>query len=221
EVMLASLDPAQRSVSTIDIVAPRPLARPLALASTTIALDPDSNPFTGPDSPFEKPAMPLPAAFPRAKPLAMIVATRGKLSSDEQTALGAISAIAPVPRPRELMTPRETDVVIAYAPEIDPDAQRALDILIQRETAASAVPSPDAPAEVETTPIRTASLGGTNGLNAMTNIFDMTWTAVTAAGGRSAIANTLVSASLDPDPLVGLKPRNFDLVAPELDHVNE
>ena len=32
---------------------------------------------------------------------------------------------------------------------------------------------------IEFTEIRTASLGGTNGLDAMKNIFDMTWSAVT------------------------------------------
>jgi hypothetical protein len=44
---------------------------------------------------------------------------------------------------------------------------------------------------------------------------------VTEAGGNSKIANTLVSTNVDREPLVGLKPRNFDLIAPEIDHVNE
>jgi hypothetical protein len=55
----------------------------------------------------------------------------------------------------------------------------------------------------------------------MKNIFDTTWSAVTEAGASSAIANTLVSAAPARESLVGLKPRDFDLVAPEIDHVNE
>ena len=75
------------------------------------------------------------------------------------------------------MTPR-TDVLTAYAPEMvpDPGAQRALEILIQRETAASAIVA-EKPPVIDTSDIRMASLGGTNGLDVMKNIFDMTWTA--------------------------------------------
>jgi hypothetical protein len=162
--------------------------------------------------------------MPYPKAPAIMVATRGTLPLDGETALGAISTTLdlPMPAPRVLMTPRENDVLTAYAPEMTPDpgAQRALEILIQRETAASAVVPEAAPA-IDTSDIRIASLGGTNGLDAMKNIFDMTWTAVTEAGGRSAIADTLVSSTIDREPLVGLKPRDFDLIAPEIDHVNE
>ena len=55
----------------------------------------------------------------------------------------------------------------------------------------------------------------------MKNIFDMTGSAVTEANGRSAIASTLTNASIDPDPVVGIRQRDVDLVAPEIDHVNE
>jgi hypothetical protein len=118
------------------------------------------------------------------------------------------------------MTPKD-QVLTAYAPEIapDPGAQRALQMLIERETAATAPPPKDAaPAPPE---IRTASLGGTNGLTAVKNIFDMTWQAVTAANGQSAIASTLTSTAIDPNPMVGLLQRDIELVAPEIDHVNE
>ena len=217
EIVLASLDPAQRTVSTINITAPTPMQR-RPLGATTIALDAADNPFTSPDSPFNNPSAPLATVMPMPKAPAMMVATRDTFGD---TALGAISTIDIMPRPRILMTPRSEDIVTAYAPDItpDPDAQRALDILIQRETAASELAAGATP--VDTSDIRLASVGEPNGLEAMKDIFDMTFTAVSRAGGGSAIANTLVSASLDPAPLVGLKPREFDLVAPEIDHVNE
>jgi hypothetical protein len=199
EIMVASLGPSQRSVATIEVAPPMPmLRRPGGGSVAVAALDPARTPFNNPSAPL--------SVMPLSKPSALMVATLG--SGPGQTALGAIDETAPAPR--VLMTPR-TDILTAYAPEIAPDAgaQRALDILIQRETAAA-----DAPA----TAMRTASLGG----NLVQNIFDMTWSAVTEAGGGSAIASTLVSASLSPSPVaVGLKARESDFVAPEIDHVNE
>jgi hypothetical protein len=128
----------------------------------------------------------------------------------------------PVPAPRLLMTPKTDQVLTAYAPDITPDpgAQRALEILIQRETTASA-PQPTKPRLVDVPALRTASLGGTNGMSTMKNIFDMTWEAVTQVNGQSAIASTLTSSTIDQDPMVGLRQRLVELVAPEIDHVNE
>lgn len=216
EVMLASLDPAQRSVSTIDIAPVPMMRRPGNVAA--VALDPANSPF----NPFANASAPLAApVVPFSKTPALMVATRGSIAIDGSTALTAINNIEVAPTPRILMTPRENDVLTAYAPDIVPDAgaQQALDILIKRETAAAtAALIPDNQPVVDTSEIRTASIGGAD---AIKNIFDMTWSAVTEAGSSSAIANTLVSASLEREPLVGLKPREFDLVAPEMDHVNE
>jgi uncharacterized protein YcbK (DUF882 family) len=202
-IRVASLDPAQRSVSTIAITAPTPVSFPIQSADAS------------PD-----------AVVPFSKTPSLMVATRGALPLDGQTALGAIARnLEPdpntaAPTPRVLMTPKD-QVLTAYAPEIapDPGAQRALQMLIERETAATDPPPKDAaPAPPE---IRTASLGGTNGLTAVKNIFDMTWQAVTAANGQSAIASTLTSTAIDPNPMVGLLQRDIELVAPEIDHVNE
>jgi uncharacterized protein YcbK (DUF882 family) len=218
-IMLASLDPAQRSVKTIDVISPMPmLQRPGG--SSVVALDPANNPFTALDNPFNNPSAPLNTVVPMAKAPSMMVATRDILPSDGQTALSALSNFdGPVPQPRILMTPRDP-VITAYAPDISPDpgARRALDILIQRETAASAVVPAEQP--VDTSDIRMASLGGTNGMDIAKNIFDMTWSAVTQANG-SAISDTLISAAPVREAIVGLKPRDFDLIAPEIDHVNE
>ena len=216
EIMLASLEPAQRSVQTIDVVAPMPMLR---RPSSGIALDPSNNPFTAVDNPFNNPSAPLSMVVPMTKTPTMMVATLD--TAERQTALGALSTFdGPMPAPRVLMTPRD-QVLTAYAPDIapDPDAQRALDLLIQRETTAS-TPIPADSMPVDTSEIRIASLGGTNGMDIAKNIFDMTWSAVTQANS-SAIANTLVSAAPARETIMGLKPREFDLVAPEIDHVNE
>lgn len=205
-IRVASLDPAQRSVSTISITAPQPVSFPMSASAAT---DPN-------------------AIVPFSKTPSLMVATRGSLPLDGQTALGAIARTlqpdpgAPIPAPRVLMTPKD-QVLTAYAPDIvpDPGAQRALELLIERETTASAPPLRLAPAATAAPEIRTASLGGTNGLSAVKNIFDMTWQAVTEANGQQAIASTLTGTSIDPNPVVGLRQRDIELVAPEIDHVNE
>jgi uncharacterized protein YcbK (DUF882 family) len=206
EIRLAALDPAQRTVSTISITAPTPMMRP---GSELAESDTD-------------------AIVPFSKTPAMIVATRGALPIDGQTALGAIASTldddpnAPAPTPRVLMTPKD-QVLTAYAPEITPNpgAQQALRMLIERETGAAALPPPKTQAPIAAPEIRTASLGGTNGMSVMKNIFDLTWSAMTQVNGQSAIANTLTSANIDRNPVVGLRQREVDLVAPEIDHVNE
>ncbi len=203
DIRLAALEPTQRAVSTIEVAAPTPMARPpaaIALASLDSAA-----------TPFNNPSLPLASVVPFAKTPALMVATRGDLPA-QGTALGAIATIEPAPTPRALMSAPDGEVLTAYAPGIDAGDRSALDQLIARETAAPIAVAAVSPG------LRTAASGGDN---VVANIFDMTWTAVTEASGRSAIANTLVSASLDRDLLVGLKPRAFDLVAPEIDHVNE
>jgi uncharacterized protein YcbK (DUF882 family) len=214
EIMLASLDPAQRSVKTIDVVAPMPMLR---RPSSGIALDPTNNPFTALDTPFNNPSAPLSLVVPMAKTPTMMVATRDTFGNGSQTALSALSTFdGPMPAPRIQMTPRD-QVLTAYAP--DSETQIALEALIRNETSA-ALPVPADSTPVDTSDIRIASLGGTNGMDIAKNIFDMTWSAVTQAN-RSAISDTLISAAPVRESMVGLKPRDFDLVAPEIDHVNE
>jgi hypothetical protein len=212
EVRVASLDPAQRTVSTINIVAPMPMMRPGSEPAETAVAGIDPN-----------------VVVPFSRPTSMMApGTRGALPIDGQTALGAIAKTlktdpnSPVPAPRVLMTPKD-QVLTAYAPDIvpDPGAQRALQILIERETTASALVPARTPAPTPAPEIRTASLGGTNGLSAMKNIFDMTWNAVTQVNGQTAIASTLTGSSIDRNPIMGLREHEIDLIAPEIDHVNE
>jgi hypothetical protein len=210
DVRLAALDPAQRTVPTIAIEAPPvPMMRP-----GTENIDADTQVADARPAPLGRndPS----SIFPFSKPPALTLATRG------ETALGAIddSLAGDAPRPRALITPKEDTVLTAYAPESipDPGAQEALRLIIERGTTASAI-LPKKAADVPE--VHTASLGGTNGLTAVKNIFDLTWTAVTEAGSGSRIANTLTSSVVDPSPVVGLKQRDVELIAPEIDHVNE
>jgi len=211
EVQVASLDPAQRTVSTIAISAPTPMQRPGTETVDLMGTVPFAQASDDPN-----------AIVPYSKTPAMMVATREIYAGE--SALIAINNTAPIPAPRILMTPHETSVLTAYAPESTPDpgAELALRMLIERSTTASAPAPHTLPAtEPIDAGIRTASLGGTNGLNIAKNIFDMTWTAVTEAGGRTAIASTLTNAQITPTPLLGVRERHVELVAPEIDHVNE
>lgn len=217
-VQIASLDPRERSVSTISIVAPVPMSRPPAGLG-------------GGDDATDVPAI----AMPALKSPAMMVATRDTLSSDG--ALGAISildhsATAPI----DLLTAPDA-MLTAYAPEmkVDPGAEQALRMIIARETTAAAVvpvqtaalaPASDTSAATAVSAhidpgIRSSAQGGTNGLSVASNFFDLTWTAVAGAGGPTKIASTLTNATIDRDPIVGLKEHAIDLVAPEIDHVDD
>ena len=214
EIRIAALDPAQRSVPTINIAAPTPMPRRGETVQVA-SVEPSQTPFGYASDPN--------AIVPFRKTPALTVATRGALPFGSETALRAIDDnVQPMPTPRILMTPSENQVLTAYAPEMtqDPGAQEALRILIERETTASAL-VPKTPTHIDTSEIRTASLGGTNGLDVMKNIFDMTWTAVSEAGGKSAIASTLTNSTIQPTPIMGLKARAVELIAPEIDHVNE
>lgn len=224
DVQLAALDPRERSVSTINIVAPTPMSRPAA------AIGNDS----GDEGDATDNSDAADAVVPYDKPSEMMVATRDTLSD---AALGAISDLdQSSPAPLNLLGGDQ--VLTAYAPQMktDPGAEQALRMIIARETTATApalttaalAPAPVTPTALpvpQPAPtdagLRPAESGGTNGLSVATNFFDMTWNAMSGAAGGSRIASTLTNATIDRDPLVGLKERNVDLVPPEIDHVNE
>jgi hypothetical protein len=44
---------------------------------------------------------------------------------------------------------------------------------------------------------------------------------VTQVNGQGAIASLVMTPAIDPRPVVGLRQRKVELVAPEIDHVNE
>jgi hypothetical protein len=205
-VLLASAeDPAQRVVSTFEVAAPVPIRRP-ADAQVVAA---------GDYSEWEKLGAPVPAV----KSERILLATRAPIGAgDGQTALAALDAIDPLPKPRVLMTPKGEDMVTAYVPtNPDPGAELALKMIIERETTAE-VPlgkrdNPQAPGE-----IRTASLGGDGGLAGM---FDMTFSALSGKPVSQPMQAALADLVLSRQPNASIAGREVELVAPEIDHVNE
>ncbi len=169
----------------------------------------------------------------------MMVATRDTLDGGNG-ALGAISTVEQGATPGALG--QSNPMLTAYAPagRTDPGAEQALRMIIQRETtaAAPALAAALAPATTVTTtadigpvpplpiPDGTAGLrlpknGGTTGLDVSRNFFDMTWSAVTEAGNGTAMAETIATSAIENDPIVGLKERDVQLVAPDLDHLDD
>lgn len=198
EIQLASLEePARRTVSTIAI-APTPAIRSAAAAP----LVPGTVDAVG-------------APVPAAKSARLMLATRSPLPGESgETALIALAAIdAPTVQPRIPTTPRgRPDMVTAYAAEspVDEGARLALQMIFERETTASLPATPGT---------HTASLGGSDlGLKGM---FDMTFDALTDAAAPAPIAAALADLAESRQPSRSIKPRAVELVAPEIDHVNE
>ncbi|UJW87743.1 DUF882 domain-containing protein [Devosia sp. SL43] len=165
------------------------------------------------------------APVPALKSQALQVATAAALpSGDAVTALAALTA--PVPQPRLIMTePPQPDVMTAYLAPMpqDPEAQRALQMIIDRETtAATPPPSPASrlpilPSLTSATGIRTASLGGGDAVTgALAGLFNGTFgapqqSAPVAAALADHIANRTAPATM----------RSPDLIAPDLEHIAE
>lgn len=165
------------------------------------------------------------APVPALKSEALQVATAAALpSGDAVTALAALTA--PVPQPRLIMSePPKPDMMTAYLAPMpqDPEAQRALQMIIDRETtAATPPPSPTTrlpilPPLTSATGVRTASLGGGEAITgALAGLFNGTFgaarqSAPVAAALASHIANRPAPATM----------RSPDLIAPDLEHVAE
>ena len=209
KVLVASVeeDPTQRLVATFEVAAPIPIARPSDLEVAS----------AGDYSEWEKLGAPVPAV----KSQRIQLATRSPIGGEDgQTALAALDAIDPMPKPRVLMTPKGDEMVTAYVPtNQDPGAELALKMIIEREAAVV----PELPAKTldrleVPDDIRTASLGQGDQL---TGIFDQTFDALdgtsTSQPIKSALAD-LVQSRLPNESIAG---RDIELFAPEIDHVNE
>lgn len=202
DVQLASLDPTQTTVSTIAVSAPTPAIRPSTLSGSTLATA----------------LVQMPSRFapiPAMKSPELTLATRNARPSTE-TALGAIGTI---PQPVSLMSPSDDALLTAYAPEIVPDegAQRALQILIERETTASlGLEGANEPADaVDTSGLRTASLDSSNSI-AAPGLLDLTFSALSEANDGSGMADDLIAMSDGFSP--SFRPNQYDFVATDLDH---
>jgi uncharacterized protein YcbK (DUF882 family) len=198
-LMASAEDPAQRVVSTFEVAAPLPISRAEVVA-------------TGDYSAWEKLGAPVPAV----KSERIQLATRSQIDAEDgQTALAALDAIDPLPKPRVLMTPKDGGMVTAYVPtNPDPGAELALKMIIEREsTAGLPLKKLETPDE-----IRTASLGSDAGLEGM---FDMTFNALSGAPASQPMQAALADLVLSRQPNQSIAAREVDLVAPEIDHVNE
>jgi len=125
-VQVASVTPAA-APTTVPVPSPRPQSR----SAPAIPFASGSDPLV---------AASVPAPLPRtARPR-----PDGALATEDPIQVASITPATPLPAPRILMTPRQSDaaaaLITAYAPSIpaEPDAQRALQILIDRRMAEAA-----------------------------------------------------------------------------------
>ena len=165
------------------------------------------------------------APVPALKSQALQLATAGTLpSGDAVTALAALTA--PVPQPRLIMSePAQPDMMTAYLAPIpqDPEAQRALQMIIDRGTTASTTPPspttrlPILPSLTSATGIRTASLGGGEAVTgALAGLFNGTFgSARQDQPVAAALANHIANRPAPSDM------RRPDLIAPDLEHIAE
>lgn len=214
-IMLASAEePAQRVVPTFEVAAPVPVFRSKTGGTLAVAALP-----SGDYSAFEAVGAPVPLT----KSARIQLATRSPLGSETgQTAVAALAAIdQPLPKPRVLMTPKGDEMVTAYvATSPDPGAEQALKMIIERETAV--VPAlPTKEQLLGSDNIQTASLGGAETLPALKGMFDMTFNALTGNEASQPMQDALASLALSRQPNQSIELREMDLVAPEIDHVND
>jgi uncharacterized protein YcbK (DUF882 family) len=209
-------EPAQRVVATVAVSAPVPVTRSAGAPVTVLP----------PAAAATSELAPIPAS----KSVAIRLATGPSLPANNgETALVALAHLGgqpPIPQPRTLMTPKgqaaDDLMVTAYVPPIaqDPGAQRALQMIIERETTAALPPkpalTPTAPA-----PVHQASLGQQprGGLDALANLLQDTWNAVTGEGRPTLQSALAAHVSAPPDPAFGAHEVEFS--PPDIDHVAE
>ena len=208
EIQLASVggDPTQRLVPTVPIAAPLPALR--------ASMQPGGVTAEG-------------APIPARKSQRIVVATLN--TPPTLTGGSAVAALdelgRPLPQARVLMTPKP-QVLTAYVGEPDPEAQRAIEMIIARETTASvaaggmtAIMQPEQTLKPR---IETASLGATDEtLEALGGMFDRTFSALSRSPAPAPVATALADLAASRVPDTSIETHAVELVAPELDHVNE
>jgi uncharacterized protein YcbK (DUF882 family) len=226
-VQVAALAPQPATPQAAPMPAMRPasLGAPAPQAVAAVAPAPVAIPFStvgsAPLDPSELTSGPA-APMPVMKSQSLQVATAQALpSGDAVTALAALTA-PPVPQPRLIMS-NPPAAMTAYAPSVaqDPGAQRALEMIIARETTASALPpapatrQPILPALTPASGLRTASLGG-QASNPLAGLFSGTFG---AAQQNEPVAAALAE-HIAKRPVPG-EMRKPDLIAPDLEHITE
>ncbi|KFC69744.1 putative exported protein [Devosia sp. LC5] len=165
------------------------------------------------------------APLPVMKSETLRVATAAALpSGDAVTALAAFTA--PVPQPRLIMS-EPPESVTAYMPPMPqtPDSQRALEMIIERDTTVTAAVPPQPadrlpilPPLTAATGVRTASLGDDPATAALAGFFSGTFGAAQQSNS-APVAAALADHLANRTPVGGM--RKPDLVAPDLEHVAE
>jgi hypothetical protein len=103
--------------------------------------------------------------------------------------------------------------------EPDPEAQRALQMIIERESTASIAKGIATPAPELSTTVHTASLGGS--APKLKGMFDLTFNALSSTAAPKTIAVAVAGLAQSRLDIASIETRDIELVAPELDHVNE
>ena len=238
QVQTAALTPQTQSVAPVMPVArPADLANGVAaqtqVAAATVPAEPvlpfstsGSAPLT-PEELGEAQVQLASLALPTAMPDDLRAQRATNLpSGDAVTALAALTAPT-MPTPRVIMTDPPAEVLSAYLPTNapDPDAQRALEMIIAGtdntiatastgSTAGLRMPILPAPLTAATG-LRTASLGG-QAADPTASLFNQTFGATDAAD-TDGLANALAQHVAARTPNAGT--RQPDFVAPDLDHV--
>jgi hypothetical protein len=141
----------------------------------------------------------------------------------------ALANLGGPPQPRVLLTPRggeqpdeQSTMVTAYVPAMPQEAgaQRALQMIIERETTAS-LPQIKATETQAAANVQVASLGQqpSGGLDVLANLFQDTWNAVTGIGQPPLQA--ALDARVTPAQNASIYAMNVEFVAPDVDHVAE
>lgn len=230
-VQMAAVAPQQAATPS---AAPVPAMRPTDLggAPTAVAVA-DIAPQAAPGAiplPFStRGSAPLDAAellpdttapMPVMKSETLRVATAAALpSGDAVTALAALTA--PVPQPRLIMS-EPPESVTAYMPAQNPESQRALEMIIERDTTVTAAipptPANRLPPLTAATGVRTASLGDDPATAALAGFFSGTFGAAEQSNS-APVAAALADHLANRTPPGGM--RKPDLIAPDLEHVAE
>jgi uncharacterized protein YcbK (DUF882 family) len=216
------------SVAPTDIAPPVPAMRPAALGAVAqmAAVDQPPLPFsTTGSAPLDDAELMTAssAPVPATKSQALLMATSAALpAGNGETAVTALAALtAPIPQPRLQMSNPADAMLTAYAPILaqDPEAQRALQMIIERSTTASM--QPKAPIAVlpplpgTANGLRTASLGSQPAVKALIGLFGNPPNST-----KQRLAPIAAASSGNARPDVNAM-RNVELIAPDLEHVAE
>lgn len=209
-------------VDTIQVASNAPAAQ--APAPSAIPLTPPVPAARASFLDYRNPEIVVPVAMPET----LLVASRSTsvgTAADAAEGLGTFDpaldgfTVASIgetdqPTPRELLN-RDMPVIAAYAPTLapEPDAQRALQMLIERRNLTEAAPAPELRGSIQT-----ASLGQAPqiSLEDAANFFASTWSAVQAAtsGAAEPVADQL--AGSPAYELFDTPARTIEFTAPDL-----